>query len=301
MGFVQRIRRLMLKLRGRDPDFIAVVLFLRNPISVTKELLEQAVNRAWPTNPEEKKENKFVVMKPPIIFVKSNGHLFNIVGQSSPYIQAPEEFARHFADLRVKGAILDHKAWLSVDYIVSSKPVEPNIDRQYAQAAKLAAELVNEDCLGVCLPGENVTVASSPDLADGLRNFQSVKKFSEVYRPAPMIDLTNDFEQNAKAEARSRLAEFVAAFESRKPGDLFLAKRRFEDGDHTEWMWVNLHTREGDRYFGVLENDPLWIKQIVRGAGVQVDSQQIEDWFYSTGGKPVGGFSMPKDSKALKK
>jgi len=291
----------MLKLTGRDPDFIAVVLLLRNPLPIAKEMLEQAVNRAWPTDSEEKEADKFVVMKPPVIFVKSDGHLFNIVCQSSPYIQAPEEFARQFNDLRIKEAIMGHKAWLSVDYIVSSKPAEPNIDKQYAQAAKLAAELVNEECLGVCLPGEYVVVASPPDLADGLRNFQSVNKFSEFCRPARVVDLTNEFEQKAKADAKRRLPEFVTAFEARKPGDLFLAKRRFEDGNHTEWMWVNLHTREGDRYFGVLENDPLWIKKIVRGAGVQVDSEQIEDWYYLTGGKPVGGFSMPKDSKALKK
>ena len=60
-----------------------------------------------------------------------------------------------------------------------------------------------------------------------------------------------------------------------------------------------ISSAEGDRYFGVLLNDPLWIKKIVRGDGVHVEREDIEDWIFSTGGKAVGGFSTPRNSHDL--
>jgi len=299
MRLAQRVRRLLMKLKGKDPDFISVVLFLREPRVPSQEVLEQALERAWPTEAQQKDSGKFVVMNGPLILVKAQGNLFTIASGSRPYIQDPEVFAKRIKDLRVREAVLQHKAWISVDNLAGSRPIEADMDGQYAQAAKLAAELVNEDCLGICLPGEDVIVASSLSVMVGLRNFRSVREFSELYYPDPVLDLTKEFEAKAKAEARRRLPEFVKAFEARKNGDKFFLKRRFEDGEHTEWMWVEISSAEGDRYFGVLLNDPLWIKKIVRGDGVHVEREDIEDWIFSTGGKAVGGFSTPKNSHDL--
>jgi hypothetical protein len=238
MRLAQRVRRLLMKLKGKDPDFISVVLFLREPRVPSQGVLEQVLERAWPTEAQQKDSDKFVVMNGPLILVKAQGNLFTIASGSRPYIQDPEVFAKRIKDLRVREAVLQHKAWISVGNLAGSRPIEADMDRQYAQAAKLAAELVNEDCLGICLPGEEVIVASSLGVMEGLRNFRSVREFSELYRPDPVLDLTKEFEAKAKAEARWRLPEFVKAFEARKKGDKFLLKRRFEDGEHTEWMWV---------------------------------------------------------------
>jgi len=299
MKLAQRIRRMLMKLKGKDPDFISVVLLLRKPLAISQNALEEAVRRAWSPKPATDEQDNFVVMNPPVVLVKAQGSLFNICAVPQPYINSVQEFASGIKDLRIKDAVLQHKAWISVDYVPGQRPVETDTDSQYAQAAKLAAELVNEDCLGICLPGEEVIVASSLSVVEGLRNFRTAREFSELYRPDPVLDLTKEFEAKAKAEARRRLPEFVKAFEARKNGEKFFLKCRFEDGEHTEWMWVEISSAEGDRYFGLLQNDPLWIKQIARGDGVQVEREDIEDWIYSTGGKAVGGFSTPKNPDDL--
>lgn len=175
MSLGQNIGRLLKKLKGKDPDFVSVVLLLRKPVALTQQILEQAVERAWPNE-----QGRFVVMSPLAILVKAQGHALQVVSQTRPYIEDAAEIAKQFEDRKTKEGIVLHKAWLAVDYLLGSRPKETRIDRQYAQAAKLACELVTEDCIGICLPGEELIRGSFPNLQESLRNFRSVKEFAKL-------------------------------------------------------------------------------------------------------------------------
>jgi uncharacterized protein YegJ (DUF2314 family) len=225
--------------------------------------------------------------------------MLQVLDAPKPYIEDAADFVKSVKDARIREAVLNHQAWLSVDCVSGSDGHQHDKQDSYRECAKLAAEFFEDDCLGRCFPGEKITVAASSNSAEELRRFRTVGEFCERFTPTPIVDLSDDFVRQAKEEALTRLPEFSREFQIRKPGDRFLLKRCFTDGGSSELMWVEVHAVRGDTYFGILENDPLWVKSIKRGDEVQVKSGAVEDWFYLKNGRTVGGFSLPKDPRDL--
>jgi uncharacterized protein YegJ (DUF2314 family) len=97
---------------------------------------------------------------------------------------------------------------------------------------------------------------------------------------------------DAVAEARRRWPEFVAAFRkpSHRPGDHFMAKGAFGDGEEKEWMWFDVDSIDADRSAtGTLENDPAHVP-LRRGQRVTVKVADIGDWIYKDASGIHGGF-----------
>jgi uncharacterized protein YegJ (DUF2314 family) len=297
MGLLDRIRQWSRKLRNKEDEFISVVLLLRKPRTASQQDLEEALARAWQVKLPDTQERHFVLAQGPLTLVKVPGGMVQVLSAARPYIQAPTEFAKRIGDARIRDAVLNHGGWISVDHMLTD-PQKQKSDsaHKYSLCAKLAAELVSENCLGVCFPGENRIVAASGDLAGNLRTFRNVDEFCDLASPPPVVDLSDEFIEKARLEATKRFPEFVKAFEDRLPNEKFFLKRKFSEGEHAEWMWVDVtEVREG-RYLGSLENDPLWIKSVRRGDKVEVAPNEVEDWLFAQKGKPVGGFSFPKET-----
>jgi uncharacterized protein YegJ (DUF2314 family) len=292
MSPFDRIRRVAARVFRSDSDFVSVVLLLREPRTVSKQMLESAVRGAWKPHSNDT-EQYFVVFSPPVVLIKAGEHMLSFLNAAKTYMESPQEVARAEKDLRVREAALSHKAWLSVDFVYPSSAKWLSADKRYAICAQLAAELWGDDCLAICFAGEERIVASTANSATWLRDFRTVDEFARL-SAAPVVHLSDDLTDGARRKARERLPEFLQAFASRRSADVFLLKKGFSWGQHTEWMWVQVQTLEGDRFFGTLENDPLWIKGVKRGDGVQVETQEIEDWVYISKGKKAGGFSFPE-------
>ena len=167
-----------MRARGKDPDFVAIVILLRKlSHPVTEERLKGAAGRAWNVDWNDPSQKAHVIAKKNVTFVTIEGHMLNVVSAARPYIKQREEIARDEPNPSVRETILNHNGWLSVDYVAGSKPKASTMVERYRWVAKLAAELVDEECLGICIPEEEVIVPASAELRNSLREFGTVRGF----------------------------------------------------------------------------------------------------------------------------
>jgi len=99
----------------------------------------------------------------------------------------------------------------------------------------------------------------------------------------------------AHRQARRKLPHFKKSFRNLGMKDNYVhaIKVKFdsETGDH-EWMWVSLNAWKGRSVEGVLENEPVLIKQLQKGSRVNITDQDIFDWAIVTDGQLMeGGFT----------
>jgi uncharacterized protein YegJ (DUF2314 family) len=59
-----------------------------------------------------------------------------------------------------------------------------------------------------------------------------------------------------------------------------------------EHIWITEITKENDKYFGIIANDPFYIKSMKLGDKVEFDIKKISDWKYVKDGYLVGGKSI---------
>jgi hypothetical protein len=179
MDLAEQIRRAWMKFRGKDPDFIAIVLLLREFRLPTEDVLKAAAGRAWGIDWANPGPKTSVVVGKKSRIVAVRGHALNVVGAPRPYINEPKEFAELQPDPRVREVVVEHRAWMSVDYLVGSKNRRTMTER-YCVAAKLVAELIDENCIGLCVPEEDVIAPAPASLADRLRGLRSVKELKGI-------------------------------------------------------------------------------------------------------------------------
>jgi uncharacterized protein YegJ (DUF2314 family) len=102
--------------------------------------------------------------------------------------------------------------------------------------------------------------------------------------------------QAAVTEARRRFPEFMKAFVDRKAGHHFAIKRGFPSGkdeSHHEFMWIQVLDIQEDRIVGILDNDPLYVKEYKAGDRVTTPAGEIVDWIYKGDLDVVGNFTGP--------
>ena len=96
----------------------------------------------------------------------------------------------------------------------------------------------------------------------------------------------------AEAEARRRWPEFVVAFSKREPNVAYAVKAKFTDGQTNEWMWVQVKSITGNTVTGVLDNEPIDVKNVRVGQTVTKTLAEIDDWIVGRDGRIAqGGFT----------
>jgi uncharacterized protein YegJ (DUF2314 family) len=284
-GLWNQIRRLF----GRGHQFISIVVLLKVPRKLDELELRGAVERAWNvTLGDDSEPNNFVVMNGPVRLVQVKGHFFNVLSAARPYIEKREAFASKLRDLRVKAAVLEHSAWMSVDYHGSGAS-RLSKDDKYAATAKLVAELLDDDCLGICLPDEDVVIGNNIELKQVLREFKTVKDLW-ICGSDPILEFGTGVAEAAAEEARRRWPEFLSAYDGRQKGDRFLVKKRFADEENVEFMWIEVQMLQEATMSGVLMSDPMSLRQPRQGDVVSLTLADVEDWAYIRGRKIHGMF-----------
>jgi len=163
------------RLFGRGHEFISIVVLLNAPRQFSEEGLRAATERAWGVKFGGDKEPKnFVVIRGHVRFVQVEGHFFQILSVARPYIEKRDEFAALLSDLGARTAVVQHRAWMSVDHHRFGRGRLSKNER-YAATGKMVAELLGDDCLAVCVPDENVVVATTTELSVRLRKMKSVQ------------------------------------------------------------------------------------------------------------------------------
>lgn len=107
--------------------------------------------------------------------------------------------------------------------------------------------------------------------------------------------------KRASAEARKTFKYFwrELTWEYRRilPAfDLAAVKAAFNDAgapaDHTEHMWLNEVSFDGDALHATLVNQPNRVRSVKAGDSVTLKLDEIEDWLLGAHGKAFGGFTI---------
>lgn len=129
--------------------------------------------------------------------------------------------------------------------------------------------------------------------ASGRAERQRVKRAGGL--PLPAVAVLPDDDPKlaaAAAEANRRFGEFLAAFESRRPGETFAVKVPFADDYGREFMWVNVASVDDRFVIGRLDNRPAYVRAVRAGQKVRVPRTGLNDWLIVRGGELVGGFTL---------
>ena len=76
-----------------------------------------------------------------------------------------------------------------------------------------------------------------------------------------------------------------------------LIKSRFSDGKRTEWMWVKVIGRAGDRILGKLGNAPILVKGVEYGEIVHIDPNMVAAYSNHDGSIFIDPLTKRKDKK----
>ena len=93
-------------------------------------------------------------------------------------------------------------------------------------------------------------------------------------------------------KAREAVPEFIAALDDPALSDAdFYVKKRFEQGDLTEHIWLLDVRVEGEEFVGEVGNDPQIVTTIKLGDTARVAMPSISDWMID-GDEMRGGFTV---------
>ena len=87
--------------------------------------------------------------------------------------------------------------------------------------------------------------------------------------------------REAFAKAKASLNGFLAkARDPSNRGGNYSIKVAVSDGKNTEYFWVRDFSNDGDRFSGVLDNQPRLVKKYRRGEKFAFHRDQVVDWMY---------------------
>jgi len=93
--------------------------------------------------------------------------------------------------------------------------------------------------------------------------------------------------------ARAGLDDFLSKHETPPQGtSQFRLKVKFAIGNTVEHMWVSPFKNFGDKFVGILADEPEYAKTLTNGQRVTFSREDISDWGYVQDGKQRGGFTV---------
>lgn len=277
---------------AESPEFMSIVLLLKQPRDVTKADFEAACTAALR---KDAKELKWIDSAPaPAKFVIAQGeHGIALLQLGKPYVEDPEALAKTIDRADLKKIILEHKAWLSIDLLGKCKPAEA--DAAFRDIARIAAELLKDDCIGIYNVETSRLVPIDDKTKERLQGEDPYLALGGIHPERQVLRKPDDAElAKAAAEAKRRFPEFVAAFKNRKPSQGFTVKAPMATSkpNSKEHIWITV-TEIGEKEIkGTLENDPFDIPGKKYGDPVTVAVDDLEDWCIFDGDKRIGAFSV---------
>jgi len=141
-----------LKAPDKDGDLpVSMVLLLRESRFPTLDQLRLAGEKAFGTPfTGDKGSRHYVVQVALLTIMKAGSHTLSFLNQTRPYGDDPQEFERAWPRVSQREAWAKHSAWTAVDYVKGGV----DLRLEYAVLAKLCAEMLDANCVGVYVPGE---------------------------------------------------------------------------------------------------------------------------------------------------
>ena len=290
-----------------DGPMISFVLLRCETKFLEEVVLQKILSSAWggefvgsgEPDDEDRDDASFVIGENPMFIVKAESGHYIIHNHDEPYWEDVDEVVEQIDELRLRKAVADHTAWLSVDLIVPDEQNE-SPDSQYGYILDLILELADEETLAIFRPDTAEINVWSDDLADRLSEPGAYEMFAEPEN-VPVIPIADDDPNmlEAVATAQQRWPEFVTAFENKQPRhDKFSVKAKITVGDSTEFIWMDVIGLEPKYVHGLLANDPVDLGELKLGSQVEVPLDDVCDWCYMVDEDPVGLFSLEAIRKA---
>lgn len=291
-------------------DIVSLVFLLRAPRALSENVLRERLGPAlgvtFPPGPDMDGPCMLVQIPPPesanmplgrvTCFMMRVGELgFGINNFAMPYVDDKEGATAGVADARLRRAMLDHEAWLSVDYMEPRDATRPGWKEEaYRVIGKVMAALAGPDCLAIYCPELQRCNEYDDCLLDTLRGESPLTLFDgPTFAPVLSVSGDDPRMEAAMAEARERWPEFADAFRARENDDApFLVKARFTEGNETEYMWVSVTAIDEPWLEGALENSPNALPHLNEGDAVRIAVEDMCDWLYARNGEPVGAFTQ---------
>jgi len=223
-----------------------------------------------------------------IVFIGGTPYLIHNV--SAPYGDDPENVSESIPELRLRKALREHTAWLSMD-ILHPEAATPEA---YRLVARTLSYLVDSDCLALYhVRLGQFALCNSDETIAKLRSDDPVTAVFREITQVPVIPVDEDDPRlkAAEAEARSRFSEFEAAFRNKDGAHFGVKTALSQDGD-TEHIWIEVDRISAGKIQGRLANEPVNLGDMKIGAAVQFDIDRVEDWGYMRDGRPVGMFTL---------
>lgn len=98
----------------------------------------------------------------------------------------------------------------------------------------------------------------------------------------------------AMEKARETLAYFRESLLNPRPEqEVFALKAKIVDGDEVEHIWLSdVSYDEDGHFYGIISNEPEFVKNIQSGARVGVDAENVSDWMLIEKYRLIGGYTI---------
>lgn len=281
-----------------DKPIISIVLLLKAPRYLEDFILTQVLEEAWGgdfSSDDEENQDGFVVGETPMFVVKSPHGMFMIHNRPEPYFEDAEAVGEEIGELRLRRAVMEHQAWLSVDLLSAFDDSQPP-EMFYPLIIRLIYELAEAgDVLAVLRPETGQINLWSDDVLEALLRPDGLEAFNRIDAEVPVIPVAEDDPAMVAAvgEARRRWPEFLEQFQSRSDDDHFGVKAPVTSGGNTEFIWIEVSGLEPEYIHGKLGNEPVALDGLSLGSVVEVPVAELNDWYFTRGeGDPVGLFTV---------
>lgn len=202
--------------------------------------------------------------------------------------------------VKMPAELPDHKACLSVG---TTSDIPPEV--AYPLIGKLVVELSGRDPSHVIVPGTDILVEYDDGAKAALRAdkpLQVLKSGSamggSVSSVAGLAVVDDKRRAASQEEAQRRLGEFAGAFGVRNPAQKFTACVHLTDGEHHEYLWVEVTQIRDNQLYGKVESAPAVMKRPRVGEIVRVKASEVCDWLIVDGKNRTGGFSLGKQKQS---
>jgi uncharacterized protein YegJ (DUF2314 family) len=289
--------------RSDDPQPVSIVLLLSQPKPLNAQFLAHHIGQTadrevpilpldGPPQPDDVTgvPGDFVAGASPHFVISLDRVIYLAHTVSEPYWRDSARIAAPVQELRLRKAIEDHRAWLSMD-ILHPEAATPET---YRIVGGTLARLIGDECLALFHPPTGrFALGDATDLAEKLRQADPVEALFSQFHTAPVVAIDDNDPRMiaATAEARRRFPEFEQAFHEGS-ASLYSAKARIESNGRAEHLWVEVERIADGHIHGRLGNDPVNLEGLRHGSPVDFPIDIVEDWAYVRGGESTGMFSV---------
>jgi uncharacterized protein YegJ (DUF2314 family) len=107
------------------------------------------------------------------------------------------------------------------------------------------------------------------------------------------VDENDQQMDHATARARKHVDRFIAALQHPAANQRdFQVKKLFVKDGKAEHIWLSDVKFNGNRFVGVVDNKPMYVKDLKIGAKASVNPDEVIDWSYVEDGYLVGGYTI---------